>query len=180
MASELFHFTPKIYKLALHLPSEFLPLRVAFRHVSFFPLSFFIRFPSVFWRARCLIMTRFRRKVTPGARTNQPMNSGLTTELLAARVRAWKRVMNRLIPFHSQPGIPHLYFRPSRILRCLPPYAPPPFPPYPFPTARRHAVIENWLPQTTPHFVNRIENGSTKPHIPFQKLLTQCSIFFHL
>lgn len=96
------------------------------------------------------------------------MNSGLTTELLAARVRAWKRVMNRLIPFHSQSGIPHLYFRPSRILRYLPSCTLRCIPS--FPTTRRHAVIENWLPQTTPHFVNRIENGSTKPHIPFQKL----------
>lgn len=137
MASKLFHFTPKIYKLALHY-HPLLPLRIAFRHVSFFPLSFFIRFPSVFWPVRCLIMTRFRRKVTPGARTNQPMNSGLTTELLAARVRAWKRVMNRLIPFHSQPGIPHLYFRPSRILRCLPPYAP--LPPVSLPFRPRDAM----------------------------------------
>lgn len=56
--------------------------------------------------SRCLIVTRFGRKVTPSAGANQPMNSGLTTELLTARVRAWKRVMNRLIPFHSQPGIP--------------------------------------------------------------------------
>jgi len=152
-----------------------LPSHITFRHVSFFP--FFIRFSSIFWRMRCLIMTRFRRKVTPGARTNQPMNSGLTIELLAARVRAWKRVMNRLIPFHSQPGIPHLYFRPLRVLHCLPSCTlciPS------FLTARRHAVIENWLPQTTPHFVNRIENGSTKPYISFQKLLTQYSIFFNL
>lgn len=151
-------------------------------HQHFILLSFFCQFSSVFhavlWRMRCLIMTRFGRKVTPGARANQPMNSGLTTELLAARVRAWKRVMNRLIPFHSQPGIPHLYFRPSRILRRLPSCTLRCIPS--FPTTRRHAVIENWLPQTTPHFVNRIENGSTKPHIPFQKLLTRCSIFFNL
>lgn len=130
--------------------------------VFVFLLSFFICFSFVFWRIRCLITTRFRRKVTLGAKANQPMNSGLTTELLAARVRAWKRVMNRLISFHSQPGISHLYFRPSRILP-LPPFPHPPCTPS-LSTARRHAVIENWLPQTTPHFVNRIENGSTKPH----------------
>lgn len=140
-----------------------------FCHVFAFFLSFFICFLFIFWRTCCLIVIRFRRKVTPSARANQPMNSGLTTELLVARVRAWKRVMNRLIPFHSQPRILHLYFRPSRILRCLPSSTPciPSFL-----TTRRHAVIENWLPQTTPHFINRIENGFTKPHIPFQKLLT--------
>ena len=60
----------------------------------------------------------------------------------------------------------------------LPPFLHPCIPS--FPTARRHAVIENWLPQTTLHFVNRIENDFTKPHIPFQKLLTQYSIFFNL
>lgn len=80
-------------------------------------------------RACCLIVTRFGRKVTAGA--NRPMNSGLTTELLTARARAWKRVMNRLIPFHSQPGIPRLYFRPS--CTCPPPVCPPLPVPFPFP-----------------------------------------------
>lgn len=155
MVSELFHFRSEICKLV----SRYLRCCRVQRFAMFLSFVIFHLFSA--WHMHCLIMTRFRRKVTPDARANQPMNSGLTTELLAARVRAWKRVMNRLIPFHSQPGIPHLYFRPSRILHRLPSCTPciPSFP-----TTWRHAVIENWLPQTTPHFVNRIENDSTKPH----------------
>lgn len=115
----------KIYKFLRYIKfyTIILPCMQRFMFSSSF-CHFSSVFSFVFRRMRCLIMTRFRRKVTLGAGANQPMNSGLTTELLAARVRAWKRVMNRLISFHSQPGISHLYFRPSRILRCLPPCAP--------------------------------------------------------
>lgn len=92
------------------------------------------------------------------------MNSELTTGLLAARVRVWKRVMNRLIPFHSQPAesrasifVPRaslasasssltaLCHIPSFLtMRCIDGYA----------------VIENWLPQTTLHFVSSIRKRS--------------------
>lgn len=129
--------------------------------------ALFLSFPFPACRARCLIVTRFRRKVTPGA--NQPMNSGLTTELLTARVRAWKRVMNRLIPFHSQSRNPA---SPSCIHSLPSPIPRPPFLPDRA-THRRHAVIENWLPQTTLHFVSVAPKTAAlnrKPLVPSPKL----------
>lgn len=142
-------------------------------HYIFTVFFFFFAIPLY----RCLIVIQFKRKVTPSARANQPMNSGLTTGLFAARVRAWKRVMNRLIPFHSQPGIPRLYFPPSRI----PHLPPPPLLRVPTPlTARRIDAIQSLKigcrkqPCT---LLAVFENVRAKPLIPSLKL-TRKPIFF--
>lgn len=127
-------------------------------------------------------MIQFRRKVTSSARANQPMNSGLTTGLFAARVRAWKRVMNRLIPFHSQPGIPRLYFPASRIPHLPPPH--PlciPFPPPPPWTTRRIDAIQSLKigcrkqPCT---LLAVFENVRAKPLIPSLKLTRKTNLFY--
>lgn len=142
-----------------------------------FTVFFFLSFLFILYR--CLIVIQFRRKVTPSARANQPMNSGLTTGLFAARVWAWKRVMNRLIPFHSQPGIPRLHFPPSRIPRLRPP--PPLCVPLPLTTRRIDAIqsLKIGCRKQPCTLLAVFENVRAKPLIPSLKL-TRKPIFFYL